>query len=489
MQARHPHPLRVARRRKNLTIEQLAEVAKVGASTVWRAEHAYPINAESRHRLCTVLGMTSEELGLVVDSREKGMDSSEPADWSSGETSAPMLSKTTDFPRVFHREPGDNIQQAGPRSEQSIGVWLACAGSDLASLFDAGWTLEAVLNALRVVLQGVQGMPVPVRHVIFQAAGAALKREVPLSAGAHLSLEERERLYNALEKSVAQGWQLFHTARPEQVLVVAQAQLFLLQQAHTFIEHDLRCGLYAALYDLIGAALLFQGHTAEAQRAFEKAYIAALEGGHAWNMAQSQNWQGIVANGTGRYAEAICSIEASLRLLAHKRNEEDARLQAHLLANWAYNASLLRDQSSVQEKLEASAALLEHLGPHEEFDQARWHQMTGSCLLLFGKYQAAIVHLEQALARLPSEWLARRLLTLLPLADAYARLHERDASIAVAEQMTALLPVLDSKMLNQRFAEYQHVLSKTFPRDAQVRAFLAGARQRLLHAADEIGCK
>ena len=32
------HPLRAARHRQNLTIEGLAEDARVGASTVWRAE-------------------------------------------------------------------------------------------------------------------------------------------------------------------------------------------------------------------------------------------------------------------------------------------------------------------------------------------------------------------------------------------------------------------------------------------------------------------
>src|SRR5690348_8994766 len=71
MKATHPHPLRLARCRHNLTINQLAEEARVGASTIWRAEHAYPISAESRRRLCAFFGLTSQELGLVSDRREK----------------------------------------------------------------------------------------------------------------------------------------------------------------------------------------------------------------------------------------------------------------------------------------------------------------------------------------------------------------------------------------------------------------------------------
>src|ERR1051326_4819361 len=89
MDAKYVHPLRAARGRRNLTIEQLAEAAKVGASTVWRAEHSYPINAESRRRLCAYLSMTSDELGIVLDRREKGVDEAEPVGQVPGLLSAP----------------------------------------------------------------------------------------------------------------------------------------------------------------------------------------------------------------------------------------------------------------------------------------------------------------------------------------------------------------------------------------------------------------
>jgi tetratricopeptide (TPR) repeat protein/transcriptional regulator with XRE-family HTH domain len=482
MDAKYVHPLRAARGRRNLTIEQLAEAAKVGASTVWRAEHAYPINAESRRRLCAYLEMTSEELGLVVDRREKSPAEVGNVVGFSAEPSGFPSVKAVQAPVIFHRAPDVFFQQSKPLAGQDIGAWLASMGSDLAALFDAGWTLESVLDSLRVVLQGAQGLTAPVRRVLFQAASAAMMNEMPLPTREHLSQEEREHLGESLRKSVASGWQLFHTAPPSQVLVVAQAQLYLLQQTHLFIEHDLRCSLYAALYDLIGAAFLLQGHHAAAQRAYEKAYIAALEGGDIWNMAQSLNWQSIVANGSGQYGEAIGSIEAALRLLIHTQGEDYQRLKAHLLADWAYNAALLHDNQVMQEKLEASNTFLEGLGPNEEFDLARWHQITGNCLLLFDKYPPAIHHLEQSLAQLPPQWLARRLLTMVPLAEAYARQQERDASIATAERLALLLPAADSTMLNQRFLEYQQVLSKTFPRDPQVRAFISGSRQRLLHA-------
>jgi transcriptional regulator with XRE-family HTH domain len=59
------HPLAAARKEQNLTQKQLAELAKVGAITIWRAEQNKPINAESRRRLCAYFGRTSQELGLL----------------------------------------------------------------------------------------------------------------------------------------------------------------------------------------------------------------------------------------------------------------------------------------------------------------------------------------------------------------------------------------------------------------------------------------
>ena len=61
----HP-PLRVIREAHNLTREQLAEELKIGAATIKRAERGEPISAESRQRLCTFFGRSSEDLGLVT---------------------------------------------------------------------------------------------------------------------------------------------------------------------------------------------------------------------------------------------------------------------------------------------------------------------------------------------------------------------------------------------------------------------------------------
>ncbi len=61
------HPLRMARERHNLTQQRLADITRVGARTIWGAEHNEPISAESRRRLCEYFGLTAEELGLLAE--------------------------------------------------------------------------------------------------------------------------------------------------------------------------------------------------------------------------------------------------------------------------------------------------------------------------------------------------------------------------------------------------------------------------------------
>lgn len=465
------HPLRTARCLRNLTIKQLADEAMVGASTVWRAEHNYPINAESRRRLCIYFHMTSQELGLV--NIDPASASEEPEETM--QVLAPDKQREIVSPPAAHHflsfdetASYDNEGGSALPFEQRIGVWLAQKGGGLASLFDAGLTLDEVLESLRVVLYGSQGMPAPLRNLLLPVNALT----VPLRK--RVSWEERTRLLTALDKSVGEGWQLFHTARPVQVLVTAQAQIYLVDQVHELLDpQDCQC-LYAGLYNLMSAALYFQGHYDSAQQTSRKAYRAAIDGADNWDGAQSLNWQAIASNARGLYMDAIRAIESALRLVEKEESERFVRLRAHLQADRAYNASMLQEHMLVRESLDASMRLLEPLGSveEEEFDLARWYQIAGSCMLTLGDYKTAIDYLERSLQQVPTRWAARRLLTLLPLAEAYARRRERDASLRVAEQITTSIDSVDSTMLNQRYLEYQHTLVESFPHDKRVLSFI-----------------
>jgi tetratricopeptide (TPR) repeat protein len=196
-------------------------------------------------------------------------------------------------------------------------------------------------------------------------------------------------------------------------------------------------------------------------------------------MAQSLNWQAIIAQVCRHFQEAMQLIEAALRLIGQRNDEPDIRLRAHLQADWAYNAANLPEQKHLQKHLEASARAIKPLPLDEEFDSLQWQQIAGSCALLGGKYSAAIQLLEPSLAQLPASWVVRRLLTLLPLAEAYARAGERDASLETGSRITALLGTVDARMFQRRFAEYYQVLHTTFPHDQRIRTFLVQTQQQM----------
>src|SRR5260370_7712152 len=83
---------------------------------------------------------------------------------------------------------------------------------------------------------------------------------VAVPEGNHLSAEERIRLHSALGESIAAGWKLFHTSSMPQVLAVGQAQLYLVQQAHSLLSSRERSMFYSSVYNLVGKATHFQAH-------------------------------------------------------------------------------------------------------------------------------------------------------------------------------------------------------------------------------------
>jgi len=453
------HPLRMARARRNLTIEQLSKVANVGTATIWRAEHYHPISAESRRRLCAYFSMNSQALGLIALTDDK-----EEIEWNAITVDVPETSKS-----VLAREVLPDIAFPPRLSSQSeAGAWLAGEAGQLASLFEENWDLETVLKSLRIILQSLQVLPASLRHTLFHTNGVKANRK-PFSP------EESQLLQQALDTSIYEAWQFYHESGSAQMLVLAQAQLCLVQRFDTLLDPKVSAGFRAAIHNLIGAALYQQGEYDAARREHERAYGDAVLGNDIWQQVQSNNWLAVDANANGRYINAVHFLENALHLLENNNEKLFPHSRAHLLANWAYNAGLLQDQAIVREKLHASKKVLESLDCDNdpEFDMAGWHQLAGKCVLLEGHYSAAIKHFEESLTHIPAQWHERRALSLLPLAEAYAYKRDKEASLAVAEQTTDDIRMVDSPMLKHRFMEYQQILLTTFPHDRAVRNFIA----------------
>lgn len=366
-------------------------------------------------------------------------------------------------------------------SESLITNLLSSGSKQLAILTAYGWTPQDIIAALQILLHGESVMTKINRRQVLQFGAGLFLGNITSPYHEHPSAEERTQLSDAIGNSIAASWTLFQNTNTAQVLTVGQAQLTLLQQAHHALYPSVRPMHYSAVYRLIGGALHFQERYDEARHAHEKSYIAALEGGDVWNMAQSLNWQADGLKAQEQYSAALDVIEGALRLLSQQNTQETMRLRAHLLASGAENAAYLGDAKRVEENLNTSESLLKDLPAHEEFDYASWHQHAGACALILGQYDTAIKHLQQAMSELPSHWTLRHATTLMPLALVYARKQERETSLAIAKQAIPVISTINSPGLSKQFVGYiQKELTASFPNDAQVQAFVTHTQQQLL---------
>src|SRR5712692_2180473 len=75
--------------------------------------------------------------------------------------------------------------------EEQSGAWLALGTGDLAALFHEGWSIEEVLEALRIVLKGVQALSKFSRRHLFELGAAAIIGSVFVPEGKRISAEDR----------------------------------------------------------------------------------------------------------------------------------------------------------------------------------------------------------------------------------------------------------------------------------------------------------
>ncbi len=421
--------------------------------------------------------------------------------WGERNTARASSGMLRGMPGVFiplHEAVDILFEKSDARSEQRVEAWQALLAGDFALLFDLGWSIDQVLDAQRIILEGVQAMPEGIRNMIsrravierfLKLAAIAAVGNIPIpSSEKHVSAEERSKLHCALGENIAAGWRLFHTAGNAQVLAVAQAQFSLVQQVSPYLYPSVLPLFYTGVQRLIGAALFFQGKYSEANRAQESAYMAALEIADVWNMAQCRTWQIYGYQARGQHREAIQAIEGALRLTMGQHDEATRRLRSHLLACWAENASPVHGHRVAQEKLEASFALLEGIGPNEEFDRMHWSQIAGNCALKEKKYGVAIRHYKKALTELPASWIMRYAVTAMPLATAYARTGERDLSLTVAKNIVSMIKELNAPIMHEQLTTYiRHDLLELFPGDSCVHAFIGDMRGQLPQVASVIG--
>lgn len=365
-------------------------------------------------------------------------------------------------------------------AEQQASAWLMLGASGLSQLFNEGWTLDGILESLKVVLQSTQVMtPISRPQLLRVGASAFVNTTIP-SKREPTSSSEQAELEQALGASIAVGWKLFLTASPIQVLAFGQAQLRLLQQIRAYLPPQACPMLYSSVYRLIGITLQIQGRYEEALQAHQCASLAALEATDPWHMVQNLMCEANTYQALNQHNMSMQTIERAVQLLSYPTDQAQLCSKAHSLACWANVATATGDQKLAQKKLESSAALLDHIAPNEEFDHAHWSQFAGNCALTDRNYDAAVNYFEKALAELPQNWLIRQAIALMPLAVTYVHVHERDASLIIAERAIPVIRQLNAPTINKQFAEYiQQGLLVVFPHDSRISTFIHDTKQKL----------
>ncbi len=430
-----------------------------------------------REKLCRLYEASAEELGFVEPVSPQGP--------SSVRMSAPLPGERVhDLPVIVtSRAPVQAMHVLQPRDAAPVhrqaGAWLLLSVDHLAHLFDEGWSVDDILTSLQTVLQGVQVMSKFNRRHLLQLGAAAVVSGVPIPASSHATVDEQIQLCNAFQQNIALGWELFTKARNAQALAVSQAQLTLLQHMHCALPIPDRSSLYASIYNLMGMAFCHQGDSHHALQAHTNAYIAALGAGDTVGVIQSLLSQANDYHVLGRYTTAIETVEQALRICGEGHDQQLVRTKAHLLGVWADNAMMAREYPTARLKLDAVAALLDHISPNEQFDRSSWYQLKGKYAYVTGDYAAAAQWYEQALRELPTGWTIRQTLVLMPLLSTYTALHDRDASLMVMEKAAQVLPGLNAPIIAKPLSDALQGLVMVFPREARVKTGVADLLQHI----------
>lgn len=468
-----------ARCQHNLTLQELAEEVKMSVSTLWRAENGSTINAESRRHLCAYFGMTAQELGLLERGGKTRQHSSSTLSEQPSTVVIPAPPQK-DVPTIIFKQ-GQTLDMLNEREttlEQQLGAWLALETCNISSLFDAGWTLHAVLESLRVLLQGVQGLPPAIRRKLLQLSSTAMMNTT-IQATECMTQEEQAHIFHMLSSSIVDGWKCFQTVGNTQLLVTGHALLTLIQQYH-FIEYSpIIPTLYSSIYRLIGLAQLFQGHYGDALRSYNKAYLTALEISDAWNMAESLGAQAGVWKACGQQEKAIGINEAAIRLITHDENASSHATQARLYAQSAESAALLGKASMVEEMLDESDAHYHLVASDITLDNYTRSYYQGTCALYLNNPMKAAIHFQQALQHYPQSLLLQRANTLLFQAKAFCQAKDWQNSLTTAQKALPEIVATDAPIILWGFVDYIDSLCHQFPTNIDIAFFAKHMKQQL----------
>jgi len=345
---------------------------------------------------------------------------------------------------------------------------------------------DAQWEVLRILLEPEQtdraDLPLFSRRQLLELGIAAMISHLAQLDGARVSLIEREALSRALSESIIDGWKHLFLWDNAQVVALGRAQLASIHQAHTLVTPSALPYLYAGAHHFLGLGLHFQERDEEALQQYHHGYIASLATGDRWYVAQSLICQADSYHALGQYHAALQAIKEALRVIAHTSDEDGTimRARAHLLSCWADNAMMLGDERTTQEKLDQAEASLDPGVSNEEFDRPAWLLIAGKYALQSNQYEMAKARFAEALLAVPQAWLLRRVMTATGLAMACARLGDREASVALTQELVPLIHRTNAPLTNRWFTDYLHQdLLARFPADSDIQGLVVETCRQL----------
>lgn len=364
-------------------------------------------------------------------------------------------------------------------NQQEAETPLIGAINTLSSLLsDQSFAGDGEMLRLFSALEGSPDMPQLSRRQLLQLGIAAFISRLAHLDNKRISAIEQEELAHALGQSIADGWQMFHTASNAEVLAMAQIQLSLIHQTHTLLHPSIRSSLYAGANGLLGLALHLHRCEEEALHTYRYAHLAAVATGDPLHIARNLIAQAAIYLALGRYAEAVQVLEEAYSYLGDL-DEEHRRTKAHVLGCWADTAMTMRDYKAARQKIDAIAALLDQISPNAEFDRSSLCELTGKYAYLTGDYAAAIQWYEQALSELPGEWILRQMLVLMPLISTYTAIQDRDASLITVAKVAQVAPVLNAPIMNEPLIDALQGLLIVFPHETKVKTAVSDLLQQI----------
>ncbi len=345
---------------------------------------------------------------------------------------------------------------------------------------------DALWEVLRILLEPEQAgradLPLFPRRQLLELGITALISHLAQLDGARVSVIEREALSRALSESIMDGWKHLFFLENAQVVALGRAQLASIHQAHTLVNPSALPYLYAGAHNFLGIGLHFQERDEEALQEYHHGYIASLATGDRWYVAQSLICQADSYHALGQYHTALQAIKEALQVIAHTSDEDSTlmRARAHLLSCWADNAMMLRDERTTQEKLEQAEAYLDPGVSNEEFDRPAWLLIAGKYALQSNQYETAKARFAEALLAVPQAWLLRRVMTATGLAMACARLGDREASMALTQELVPLIHSTNAPLTNRWFTDYLHQdLLGRFPAESDIQGLVVETCRQL----------